>query len=159
MVSCSGLLVQSCCGEGGALQADIAVCGEHSQCSGHTGFAPLVGVCSPRLRCLGSRLLYMERALRCVWFQFSGIPQKHGLCCTCILCLPQRSSSGSQELDRCTLTWCGAPSPLRGPSVSFHPPQSGACALCLAATLLADVDHPESQGSLWLEAGGLFAVR
>ena len=28
----------------------------------------------------------------------------------------------------------------------------------LAATLPVDVDHPESQGSLWLEAGNLFAV-
>ena len=28
----------------------------------------------------------------------------------------------------------------------------------LAATLLADVDHPESHGSLWLEAGNLFAI-
>ena len=26
--------VQSCCREGGALQADVAVCGEHSPCSG-----------------------------------------------------------------------------------------------------------------------------
>ena len=48
MVSCSGLLVQSCCREGGALQTDISVCGEHSQCSGHTGFAPAHGcVLSP----------------------------------------------------------------------------------------------------------------
>ena len=38
--------VQSCCGEGGALQADVAVCGEHSPCSGHTGFAPYRGVCA-----------------------------------------------------------------------------------------------------------------
>ena len=38
--------VHSCCGEGGALQADIAVCGEHSPCSGHTGFAPYRGVCA-----------------------------------------------------------------------------------------------------------------
>ena len=36
--------VQSCCGEGGALQADIAVCGELSPSSGHTGFAPHRGV-------------------------------------------------------------------------------------------------------------------
>ena len=28
----------------------------------------------------------------------------------------------------------------------------------LAATLPVDVNHPESQGSLWLEAGSLFAV-
>ena len=26
--------IQPCCGEGGALQADVAVCGEHSPCSG-----------------------------------------------------------------------------------------------------------------------------
>ena len=38
--------VQSCYGEGGALQIDIAVCGEHSLCSGHTGFAPHRGVCA-----------------------------------------------------------------------------------------------------------------
>ena len=39
--------VQSCYGEGGALQTDIAVCGEHSPCcSGHTGFAPYRGVCA-----------------------------------------------------------------------------------------------------------------
>ena len=40
-------LVQSCCGEGGALQTDIAaVCGEHLPCSGHTGFALYRGVCA-----------------------------------------------------------------------------------------------------------------
>ena len=39
--------VQSCCGEGGALQTDIiALCGENSPCSGHTGFAPYRGVCA-----------------------------------------------------------------------------------------------------------------
>ena len=32
---------------GGALQTDIiALCGEHSPCSGHTGFAPYRGVCA-----------------------------------------------------------------------------------------------------------------
>ena len=36
--------VQSCYGKGGALQADVAVCGEHSPCSGRTGFVPLMGV-------------------------------------------------------------------------------------------------------------------
>ena len=44
MVSCSGSRVHSCCGEGGALQTNVTgVCGEHSQCSGHTGFAPANG--------------------------------------------------------------------------------------------------------------------
>ena len=39
--------VQSCCGEGGALQAAVAVCGEHWPCSGRAarGLAP-----SPRAR-------------------------------------------------------------------------------------------------------------
>ena len=100
VVSCSGSLVQSRCGDRGVLHTDIAVCGEPSQCSGHTGFAPLSGrVCFPRPHCSGSRLPYMEQALSCVRFQFSGTPQKHRLGCACILCLPCPSSSGSQELD------------------------------------------------------------
>ena len=39
--------VQSCCGEGGALQADVAVCGEHWPCPGRAarGLVP-----SPRAR-------------------------------------------------------------------------------------------------------------
>ena len=47
MVTFLGLLVQSCCGEGGTLQTNITgVCGECSQCLGHTGFAPTHGVCA-----------------------------------------------------------------------------------------------------------------
>ena len=76
-------------------------------------------VCFPHLHCSGSRLLYRERALSCVRFQFSGSPQKRGLCWACVLCLP-RSSSGRQELDGRTLPGCGAPNPLRGPSLSFR---------------------------------------
>ena len=42
-----GSLVQSCCGEGGTLQTNISgVCGECSQCLGHTGFAPAHGMCA-----------------------------------------------------------------------------------------------------------------
>ena len=55
------------------------------------------------------------------------------------------SSSGSQELDGCTLPGCSAPSPLRGPSLSYRPCRSGACTLSLSATLPVDVYHPESQ--------------
>ena len=109
-----------------------------------------VGALPPRLHCSGSRLLSRERALRCPRFQFSGSPQKPGLGCTCVLCLPGPSSSGSQELVRHALPGCGALSPLCGPSLSFHPRRLAACALCLAApclaaTLPADVNHPESQ--------------
>ena len=41
------LIVQWCCGEGGALQTNLTgVCGENSQCLGHTRFAPTHGVCA-----------------------------------------------------------------------------------------------------------------
>ena len=47
MVVYLGSLVQSCCGEGGTLQTNITgVCGECSQCLGHTGFAPVHSVCA-----------------------------------------------------------------------------------------------------------------
>ena len=72
---------------------------------------------------------------------------------------PGLSSSGSQELDRRTLPGCGAPSPLRVPSPSPCPRQSGACALCLPATLPSGCRPSRISGSLWLETGGLFAVR
>ena len=119
VVSGSGSLVPSCCRDGGR--------------------------CFSRLHCSGSRLLYMERAPCCVRFQFSGVPQKCGLGWARVLCLPRPSGSGSQELDRRPLPGCCAPSPFRGPSLNPRPRRSGACALCLAATLLADAYHPESQ--------------
>ena len=145
MVSCLGSLVQSRCGEGGALQTDIAVCGELSQSSGHTGFAPLTGVCFPHLHCSGFQLLYMERALRCLWFQFWVLPKSADSAGTALCAFPGGSGSGGQELDGRTLPGCGAPSPLRSPSLSFRRRRLGACTLSLAATLPVDVDHPESQ--------------
>ena len=130
MVSCLGSLVQSCCGEGGALQTNVTgLCGEHSQSSGHTAFAPLTGVCFPHLYCSGSRLLCREPSVSCVRFQFSGPPQKCRLGWACVLCLPRPSSSGSQEPDRRTLPGCSAPYPLRGPGLSFW--ARVRCALCL----------------------------
>ena len=48
MISSLGSLVQfsPATGRAGALQTDIAVFGEHSPCSGHTGFALYRGVCA-----------------------------------------------------------------------------------------------------------------
>ena len=51
MISSLGSLVQSCCGEGGALQAAVAVCGEQSPCS---GWAARGLALSPRGRCVFS---------------------------------------------------------------------------------------------------------
>ena len=121
MVSCLGSLVQSCCGEGGALQANVpGVCGEHSQCSGHTGIALAHRVCA-----FQSTLLRLQAAL-----QGAGLP-------LCARPCPSRSgsgswvlhkeadwvgpvfcavsgprSSGNQELEEHTLFRCSATSPL-----------------------------------------------
>ena len=47
MVTYLGSLVEWCCGEGGILQTNITgVCGEGSQCLGHTGFSPAHGLCA-----------------------------------------------------------------------------------------------------------------
>ena len=47
MVIYLGSLAQLCCGEGGTLEKNITgVCGECSQCLGHTGFAPTHSVCA-----------------------------------------------------------------------------------------------------------------
>ena len=128
-------------------------------CAGRTrsvpatlGLSPLTGVCFPCLHCSGFQLLYMEWALHCLRFRFLGTPQKHGLDWACILCLPrpeQLRQSGA----------CRAHSPRV--RCAFSPPWSqpqfprapvGCVCLVsilrswpLATTLLADVDHPESQ--------------
>ena len=127
------------------------------------GLPPLTGVYFPRLHCSGSRLLYREQALRCVRFQFSGTPQKRRLGWACVLCLPRPSSSGSQEPDRRALPGYGAPSPLRGPSLSFCTRRLGAPCVC-SGELVSSCDPPGGcqpsriSGSLWLETGSLFAV-
>ena len=60
-------LVQLCCGEGGTLHTNItSVCGECSQCLGHTGFVPCSWlVCFPGLHSSGSRLLCQELSEVC----------------------------------------------------------------------------------------------
>ena len=84
-----------------------------------------------------------SRALRGVQFQFWGSPQKRRLGWACVLCLPCPSSSGSQELDECTL-------PSAGPA-SVSPRTSWVCLVSvlgswsLPATLPGDVNHSESQ--------------
>ena len=58
MVSCSGSLVQSRCEERGALHTNVTgVCGGHSKCSGHTGFAPLTGVSGQMMGCFSGCLM------------------------------------------------------------------------------------------------------
>ena len=62
MVTYLGSLIQLCCVEGGTLQTTITgVCGECSQCLGHTGFAPPP---PPRSRLSRSTLLSLQVALQ-----------------------------------------------------------------------------------------------
>ena len=92
----------------------LACVGSTCSVSATLGLPPLTGVCFPRPHCSGSRLLYRERALICVHFpglshSGSGFWVLHksaelvgpGFCA-----FPGRSSSGSQELDECTLPGC-----------------------------------------------------
>ena len=159
MVSRLGSLVQSCCREGGALQTNVTgVCGECSQCFGHTGFAlPTACVLSPStllrlqvaLQGAGPELRALPRPepLR---FRFSGTPQRRRLGWACVLCLPGLSCSGDQVLDKRTLFRCSVTSPLPVPaSVSGHAGWVRLVSLLgsssLAETFPADVSHPESQ--------------
>ena len=150
--------------EGCCRQMSLACVGSTGSVPATLGLPPLTGVCFPCLHCPGSWLLYMERALHCMRFQFLGSPQKRGLGWACVLFLPRPSSSGSQELDGRTLPGCGAPSPLRGPSLSFRRHQSVRAPCVYSWELSSSRDPPSGcrpsriSRSLWLETRGLFAV-
>ena len=88
VVTYLGSLVQLCCGEGGTLQTNItSVCGECSQCLGHTGFAPLLAsVLSQSTQAPGCSAGELSKAgpglhalPRSKLFRFSGTPQRHRL--------------------------------------------------------------------------------
>ena len=155
MVSCLGSLVQPCCGEGGALQTDIAVCGEHSQCSGHTGFAPRSRVCAFPV--------YTAQAPGCsIWSgpcaecgsSFRVLHKNSDSVGPAFCAFPRPSSSGRQELEGRTLPSVVRllPSTVPAPASVSVPASVGCVHLVsnlgswpLAVILLADVDHPESQ--------------
>ena len=106
VVTYLGSLVQSCCGEGGILQANITgMCGERAQCLGGPGFAPAHTVCAFPIYtaqapgCSEGNCL--RRALGCVHFP--------GLSC---------SGSGSRVLHRGTDLAGPASVPLPGPRSS-----------------------------------------
>ena len=135
--------VQSCCGEGGALQTDIAVCGEHSPCSDHTGLAPYRGVCAFPI--------YTAQAPGCsIWSgpcvecgsSFRVLHKSADLIAPAFCAFPGLSGSGSRRLGR-PLPGCGAPFPSVAPEratgrvpvacvcseelTSSHDPPGGGC--------------------------------
>ena len=111
MVTYLGSLVQSCCGEGGILQTNITgMCGECSQCLGHTGFAPPQGVCAflvctaqapgcsaGELSKAGPVLHALPRS-KPLRFRFLGTPQRHRFSWACVLC---PSQVGAAQATRC----------------------------------------------------------
>ena len=69
----------------------------------------------PSLHCSGSRLFYMERALRCARFQFSGTLQKLDSVAPVFFASPGLSGSGSQIFGS-PLPGCSAPFPSTAPA-------------------------------------------
>ena len=108
--------VQSCYREGGALQTDNAVCGEHSPCSGHTGFAPYRGVCAFPI--------YTAQAPGCpIWSgscvecssSFRVLHKSADSVAPAFCAFPGLSGSGSQGLGG-TLPGCSVPFPSMSPA-------------------------------------------
>ena len=105
VVTYLGSLVQLCCGEGGTLQANITgMCGECSECLGHTGFAPTHGVCAfpvytaqapgwsaGELSKASPGLCALPRSKP---LGFLGTPQRHRLGWACDLCPSQVTLPG-----------------------------------------------------------------
>ena len=169
MVSCSGLLVQAGCGQGGALQTDVTgLCGARSQCSGRTGLAPAHGVCAfpstpPRLQAApqgaGPALRAPPRP-KPLRFRFSGTPPRGRLGWACVLCLPGRAAQAAGSLPSALSSGAARLLPSPPASVSARPG-----APCVSSgELISGCDPPGGcqpsriSGSLWLETGSLFAV-
>ena len=127
VVTFLGSLVQLCCGKGGTLQTSITdMCGECSQCLGHTGFFPTHRVCAfpvytaqppscsaRELSKAGPGFYALPRS-KPLRFRFSGTPQRYRLCWACILCPSQVRAA---QVTRClasTLSQLG--------SASYHLP-------------------------------------
>ena len=152
--------VQSCYGEGGALQTDIAVCGEHSPCSSHTGFAPFTGVCAfPVYTAQAPGFsIWSGPCIACV-SSFQVLHKSADSVVPVFCAFPSLSGSGSQRLGR-TLPRCGASFPSAAPVCACQVPAACVCFQELASSC----DPPGGcrpsriSGSLWIETGDLFAV-
>ena len=160
MVSCFSSLVQSCCGEGGALQTNTTgLCGEHSQCSGHTGFAPTCVVCAfpvstaqaPGCSTGSGPCFACSSSFQVLHKSTDSVGPAFGV-------FPSPSSSGSQELDERTLPGCSVPYPLPSPSLGFHVHWSGEPCVCSGELVSSRSQPSRISGSLWLETGSLFSV-
>ena len=158
---------------GGTLQTNITgMCGECSQCLGHTGFTPTHGMyafpvytaqapgCSAGgLSKAGPGLHALPRS-KPLRFRFSGTPQRRRLSWACVLCLSQvraaqvtwclataHSPGGAASLSTSLVPAAQLPGCAAGaPSQVCHVSPLGSSSL--PATLLVDVNHPGSQENL-----------
>ena len=119
MVIYLGSLVQLCCGEGATLQTSITgVCGECSQCLGHTGFVPAHDVCAflvytaqapgcsaGELSKAGPGLCALPRPMP-LRFRFSGTPQRCRLGWACVLCPSQVCILCPSQVSAAQVTRC-----------------------------------------------------
>ena len=131
-----------CCGEGGTLQTNITgVCGEYSQCLGHTGFASTHSICAFPVYTAqapgcsagelskvssGLRVLPRSKPLR---FRFSGTPQRHRLSWACVLCPFQVQAA---QATRCLAS---ALSQLGGASYHLPGPRPLVSCVCLKSAI------------------------
>ena len=112
MISYLGSLVQFSPAAGRAGRCrDITVCGEHSPCSGHTGFAPYRGVCAfPGYTAQAPSCSIWSRPCVECGSSFRGLHKSAGLVAPAFCAFPGLSGSGSQRLGR-SLPGCGVPFP------------------------------------------------
>ena len=172
MVSCLGSLVHHAAGrEGHCRQISLVGVGALSVFQPHWVCPCSWHGCFPCLHCSGSRLLSRERTLSCLHFpglshsgSGSRVLHKGADSVRPAFCaFPCPSSSGSQELDKHTLPGHSAPYPLRGPSLSSWVRWFGVPCVP-SGKLISGCDPPgrcqpsRISGSLWLEAGSLFAI-
>ena len=121
-----------CCGEGGTLQTNFTdMCGECSQCLGHSGFLLLTACvlsCSTQLRVPGCSAGELSKASprlhelpksKLLRFRFLGTPQTHRLSWACVLCPSQvRGAQMTRCLASAVSQVCGASYHLSHPSHS-----------------------------------------
>ena len=122
MVSCSGCWFSTAAGREGC-------CRQISLCVGNThgvlailGLPPLTGVYAfPVYTAQAPGFSIWSRPCVACGSSSQVLHKSADSVAPAFCAFPGLSSSGSQELDKRTLPGCGAPSPLRGPSLSFHP--------------------------------------
>ena len=138
-------------------QTSLACVGSTRSVLATVGLPPLM---ARVLHCSGSQLLYMERALSCVWFQFSVFHKSTDSDGPAFCAFPARAAQAARSLMGTLSPGSVRLLPCR-PNLSL--PAHRSCCVC-SGELVSSHDPPgrdqpsRISGSLWLETGILFAV-